>query len=155
MVELLTEFKPVEMVQLIDLEARPGTGWQRRTKWGSSAQVFQSSPSNRVSSGHADTEIPQLPIALLLIYREGQARWPGPLPVDVRKREWHCDDGGPLSLGLKSNGIYEGWGQECLGWETQDLYLRSSPNFLHFMGTVAQRQTKQWGSSQNTHSGLN
>lgn len=70
MVGLLTEFKPVESLQLISLEPRPATGCERRRKLCSSAEVLQSSACNLISSGCADTEIPKLLPPLLLIYRE-------------------------------------------------------------------------------------
>lgn len=59
--------------------------WLTEEDQEASAQVFQSSPSNLVSSGRVNTEIPML--ALLLIYREGQGIKGSASPGDLRKRE--------------------------------------------------------------------
>lgn len=59
MVELLTEFQPIEMVQLICLEPRPGTGGKSRIKFPPLALVLRISSWPLVSYGYETAEIPQ------------------------------------------------------------------------------------------------
>ena len=60
MVELPTEFQPVEMVQLICLEPRPGTGCKSWIKFASLALVLQISQWPLISSGYEAAEIPSM-----------------------------------------------------------------------------------------------
>lgn len=66
MVELPTEFKPVEMVELICLELDR----ESRVEFSSTAPVLQISLRSLISSGYGDTEISKLLFVLLLIDRE-------------------------------------------------------------------------------------